>query len=252
MSAPTTGSTPAGWYPDPSNESQVRWWDGAQWTSNVQPMPQRAAEPVESEPAESASVAAEPAVPAPAVWEPASSASGPAASAQWQPEQPYSPGAPIGDLASGTNSPANLGLTFGLVALVLPITAILGIVFGIKGVLRAGRLKLAGFGAVGRGKAIWGIALSVFFPILWSAALVVFFISVAANPAYKGSVLAQDVTRVLTANGNVVSSVTCDDATSTREGTITNCKGIIDGKLTGLAVRWESPKGQFIITERPL
>ena len=26
---------PAGWYPDPSNAAQQRWWDGAQWTEHV-------------------------------------------------------------------------------------------------------------------------------------------------------------------------------------------------------------------------
>lgn len=27
-------TTPAGWYPDPSNAQRARWWDGAQWTEN--------------------------------------------------------------------------------------------------------------------------------------------------------------------------------------------------------------------------
>ena len=27
-------TTPAGWYPDPSNAQRSRWWDGAQWTEN--------------------------------------------------------------------------------------------------------------------------------------------------------------------------------------------------------------------------
>ncbi|MBF0949847.1 MAG: DUF2510 domain-containing protein, partial [Actinomyces sp.] len=25
-----------GWYRDPSNSSQLRWWDGSQWTSYTQ------------------------------------------------------------------------------------------------------------------------------------------------------------------------------------------------------------------------
>jgi type II secretory pathway pseudopilin PulG len=38
MSAPT--STPAGWYPDPSAPTNLRWWDGAQWSEHVQLNPQ--------------------------------------------------------------------------------------------------------------------------------------------------------------------------------------------------------------------
>lgn len=34
--AQTPGSSiPAGWYPDPSNAAQQRWWDGTQWTEQV-------------------------------------------------------------------------------------------------------------------------------------------------------------------------------------------------------------------------
>jgi len=28
---------PAGWYPDPENSTQIRWWDGTAWTSTSQP-----------------------------------------------------------------------------------------------------------------------------------------------------------------------------------------------------------------------
>jgi hypothetical protein len=31
--------TPAGWYADPSDSSQQRYWDGSQWTDQRQPMP---------------------------------------------------------------------------------------------------------------------------------------------------------------------------------------------------------------------
>lgn len=33
----SAGQWPAGWYPDPSNPSLVRWYDGKKWTENVQP-----------------------------------------------------------------------------------------------------------------------------------------------------------------------------------------------------------------------
>ncbi len=35
---------PAGWYPDPAETSVIRWWDGNQWTSHLQPAPHTAEE----------------------------------------------------------------------------------------------------------------------------------------------------------------------------------------------------------------
>ncbi|MCW3765139.1 DUF2510 domain-containing protein [Paenarthrobacter ureafaciens] len=34
-----SSATPPGWYPDPSQPQQMRWWDGVQWTQNVAPGP---------------------------------------------------------------------------------------------------------------------------------------------------------------------------------------------------------------------
>ena len=43
-------STPAGWYPDPNDASQQRYWDGSQWTEQIQPAQQ--APPAPGEPQE--------------------------------------------------------------------------------------------------------------------------------------------------------------------------------------------------------
>ncbi|MFJ5954558.1 DUF2510 domain-containing protein [Paenarthrobacter sp. NPDC092416] len=38
MSQSTYGSTtPPGWFPDPSDPRQLRWWDGVQWTPHLAP-----------------------------------------------------------------------------------------------------------------------------------------------------------------------------------------------------------------------
>jgi hypothetical protein len=34
-SRPANGYTPAGWYPDPSGQSRLRWWDGGRWTDHA-------------------------------------------------------------------------------------------------------------------------------------------------------------------------------------------------------------------------
>lgn len=39
-------SQPAGWYPQPNDPSNVRWWDGTQWTEHTQPIAPVAPAPV--------------------------------------------------------------------------------------------------------------------------------------------------------------------------------------------------------------
>lgn len=47
MTDQATRVVPAGWYEDPSDASQVRWWNGIAWTDHTQPKPDlaRPAEP---------------------------------------------------------------------------------------------------------------------------------------------------------------------------------------------------------------
>lgn len=37
--------TPAGWYPNPENPYQQRYWDGTQWTANFAPLAMQSAVP---------------------------------------------------------------------------------------------------------------------------------------------------------------------------------------------------------------
>ncbi|MEO6821030.1 MAG: heavy metal-binding domain-containing protein [Candidatus Nanopelagicales bacterium] len=38
MTETTSGQPIAGWYPDPSVPTQLRWWDGTTWSDQTQPM----------------------------------------------------------------------------------------------------------------------------------------------------------------------------------------------------------------------
>ena len=37
MAPDQTAPVPAGWYPDPYGTSELRWWDGQNWTDSVHP-----------------------------------------------------------------------------------------------------------------------------------------------------------------------------------------------------------------------
>lgn len=38
-SNPAPGRVPQGWYPDPLEPGDLRWWTGDRWTHDVQPRP---------------------------------------------------------------------------------------------------------------------------------------------------------------------------------------------------------------------
>jgi hypothetical protein len=62
------------------------------------------------------------------------------------------------------NTPATVGLVLGIVALVVnsfAVASLAALVFSVLGLNRAGQLVQAGYGPVGRTKAIWGIVLSL-------------------------------------------------------------------------------------------
>ncbi|MEO6942987.1 MAG: DUF2510 domain-containing protein [Terrimesophilobacter sp.] len=71
MTPDQTAPVPAGWYPDPYGASELRWWDGQNWTDSVHPpvSPSPAPEPQASETTQTEAdpVAGEPAAAAPVV-----------------------------------------------------------------------------------------------------------------------------------------------------------------------------------------
>ena len=44
----TNGLPSAGWYADPQDAAQLRWWDGARWSDHTAPVPQPAAPAIPS------------------------------------------------------------------------------------------------------------------------------------------------------------------------------------------------------------
>ncbi|MDH6705100.1 hypothetical protein P3T27_001808 [Kitasatospora sp. MAA19] len=64
----TTGSTPSGWYDDPSGQpNTLRWWDGSAWTDRIQAKPGGAAAPASAFPGHTAQNAAASTVVSPTV-----------------------------------------------------------------------------------------------------------------------------------------------------------------------------------------
>ena len=93
-------STPAGWYPDPTNRHQNRWFDGSDWTDQVADGQAVGVDPVHGGAAPSAATTQ--AVPAaqPAPLPGASGTMPGATPAPGAAEPP--PGAPLGDYAART------------------------------------------------------------------------------------------------------------------------------------------------------
>ncbi|ROP65344.1 DUF2510 domain-containing protein [Curtobacterium sp. PhB115] len=139
----------AGWYPDPQDPNRTRWWDGARWGA---PAPQPAP------------------VPAP-VWE---QVPRPPAPSEYRPVVSEPPlrgrqARVAEDRATRAANPYGYaGLVLALIGFlfnVFAIPGILGIVFGVIGLARAGQLtgqRITGFG-VSLAAVILGLVVSVAF-----------------------------------------------------------------------------------------
>lgn len=164
----------AGWYTDPSDPSQQRWWGGMEWTHDVRATPAPVA-PISVAPALSevpggginpfAEIDA-----LEAAW--AAPESGarivPAAASTAPSFEPYAgnPGwqAPVPRFAP-SEPPSNGYATAGLI-LSLVWLQLFGVIFSIIGLVRASNLTHEGAPPVGRKRAIWGLVLGLAGPLV--------------------------------------------------------------------------------------
>ena len=138
----------AGWYVDPSAPGRMRWWDGASWTATTA-----------EQPGSLNAVLAPPVAPALPQY-------GAAAPERWT---------PLNLLVPAERKMATRALVWGILSIPFFIAfpvPLLALIFGIVGVLRAGRLEREGGVAVGRGRSIAGIVLGGIGAALFVAAQV--------------------------------------------------------------------------------
>lgn len=131
----TTNGPPAGWYQNPDDPSQTRWWDGAVWTEHL---------------ASDANPTSTPA-PAPAPAEKVT-LNGPG----------YNPYDPARDLAAKKNTPATTGFILALASLLVNpvlLVGIGGLIWGIVGLSRANKWAAQGYPPIGKKRAIWAIVV---------------------------------------------------------------------------------------------
>lgn len=145
--------TPAGWYPDPEDPAQLRYWDGTTWTDHRHPVEPAAAAPA----AEAPQYAFTPTPSAPPAAPPVSGTA---------PGYPVAPayGAAPGYAAPAQNVPALVGLILAIVGTVLGLlmgvfvlVGIAGGIVSIVGLIRANRMRAAGTPGDRRGLALAGV-----------------------------------------------------------------------------------------------
>lgn len=160
----TSGSLPiAGWYPDPEDAAQTRWWNGVGWSDHRRP-------------AEAAAAPVAPAAPVNPYAAPANPYAAQPAPYTMPAAGPYGT-APYGAAPITSNGLALAGFIVALVGLLLGIAAAVGLILSIIGFQRANRMIASGITAGSRrGLALAGI-------IIASVALLINLLVTVANIA---------------------------------------------------------------------
>lgn len=215
MTNSTTGVPPAGWFPDPSGDPTLRWWDGTQWTEQVLDAPTPPASAVSGSLLEDQLNAT-------------SSASGHAPSDFNLAEE----GAP-----RGKNPFAWTSLTLVIIGLMAAILApsfpliqlfdfVAAVVFGILGIRRASQA------GIGRAMAVWGL-------VLGTLGLIVSLVAIGvSSPAFQAGLnSARSSTGEPTARSQPAPPDATADPTPMADGLITG-----DGYSYSVPAGWGVPE----------
>lgn len=229
--APT--NPPAGWYPDPSNAGQQRWWNGTGWTDHYQPVP--VAGPVLPAPSQPTALATPEAERRPVVYN------------TWNASE---------DAKRGKNSFAVTALILGILAYVVLIAsplkwiavldALAAIVFGILAIRRSRDT------GTGKKRGVWGIVLGA---VALSIALVVslpgfgqgFQAGYDSAQFDMAAVETEIQTGIAEQTGVTVESVECPASPTIEEGATFECvANATDGTSVFVSVRIQDNEGSYV------
>lgn len=267
MTEEMTNQPPAGWYPNPQDSTQSRWWDGQAWTDHFNAAPTATALLSMPAPNTSESDAApsrrdlreDQAVDPPvggwaAGFETSTSATiGTATADRVTMNGPgYNPYNSARDLAARKNTPATNGFVFGIISILVNPFLLISIgafIWSGVGLARAKKWQGEGYEPVGRRKAVWGIVLASVGTVISLVIMVSLMSAGGHNSAQvrfdKAGVEKMVADGVLKQAGAKV-SVECPNSPSMTEGNKFQCVATADdGTTTFVTIRVQDPEGNI-------
>lgn len=271
MTEENTNQPPAGWYPNPQDTTQARWWDGQSWTDHLNAAP--TATVMLPPPAPNVSglgaaasgrdlragieiadapVGGRAAGPDSSLSPLADTAGGPKF---WERTEAYRVGNAVADKKAGTNSPAQIGLVFGIISILFNPLLLVGItsfILSLRGLSRARKWEREGFTPVGRKKAVWGLVLSsvgsivaiIIIGTLLSSGFRDGFAS--TQPQFDKPGVEQLITAGMLKQGVSVDTVQCPDTPTMTEGNQFQCVATqTDGTTRFVNIRVQDSKGNI-------
>lgn len=263
----------AGWYPDPADPGAERWWGGSEWSHDVRPLvaapPAAAPQPLLNVPGGGINPFAE--LDAQEARQRALNP-GPSPSAVQAPSfgygapQQFPMGSPTELYYPSTNGLATGGLVLSALCISIP-----GLVLSIVGLMRANAMAHRGERAIGRNRAIWGIALSFVSPFLVGVLLAITIpmlqaqqvsavaeregvspsevvVEVTGFPALYDKAEAEQIfIDAFADEGLTLDSVICPRIASMVVGGGFECSFIFQGRTHTSAIEWTTNRGEFIM-----